>query len=76
MKWSTHNLIWGRPLRSIFAVFDNKVIPFKFYHMESSEKIIIEQDLLTKSKKIKNFKEYIAFLKTNQIILDHNERKN
>ncbi len=75
MKWSTHNLIWGRPLRSIFAVFDNKVIPFKFYHMESSEKIIIEQDLLTKSKKIKNFKEYIAFLKTNQIILDHNERE-
>ena len=55
----TQPYIWGRPLRSIFAVFDNKeVIPFKFYHMESSEKIIIEQDLLTKSKKIKNFKVY------------------
>ena len=24
MKWSDHNLMWGRPLRSIFAKFNNK----------------------------------------------------
>ena len=28
MKWSDHNLVWGRPLRSIFAKFNNKKLKF------------------------------------------------
>ena len=75
MKWSTNNLLWGRPLRSIFAIFNGKKLPFKIHHLESSDHIIIEQNLVTKSKKIKNFNEYYSFLKTNKVILDQNERK-
>ena len=67
MKWSTNNLMWGRPLRSIFAIFNGKKLPFKYQHLESTDNIIIEQDLITKSKKIKNFKEYFSFLKNNKI---------
>ena len=44
MKWSTNNLMWGRPLRSIFAIFNRKKIPFKYHHLESTDNIIIEQD--------------------------------
>ena len=28
MKWSEHNLIWGRPLRSILALFNGKKFLF------------------------------------------------
>jgi len=75
MKWSNYNLMWGRPLRTIFAIFNNKKVIFQFDHLESSDSIIIEKDLTLKSKKVKNFKDYDAFLKSNNIILDHNERE-
>ena len=75
MKWSDHSLMWGRPLRSIFALFNDKKIAFQFYHLESSDEIIIEQDLDLKSKKVKNFKDYDNLLKSNNIVLDHNERE-
>ena len=75
MKWSDYSLMWGRPLRSIFAKFNNKKIDFKFDHLETVDEIIIEQDLTFKTKKINNFKEYLAFLKSCKIIVDHNERE-
>ena len=51
MKWSDHNLMWGRPLRSIFASYNNKKLPFNFEHLDVTDEIIIEQDLVTKTKK-------------------------
>ena len=75
MKWSNYNLMWGRPLRSIFAMFNNKKISFVFDHLETTDSIIVEQDLHLKTGKIKNFKDYNSFLKKNKIILDHKERE-
>ena len=75
MKWSTNNLIWGRPLRSIFALFNGKKLPFKLQHLDSTDIIIVEQDLVSKSRKVKSFKEYSSFLKENKIIFDQNERQ-
>ena len=75
MKWSDYNLMWGRPLRSIFALFNSKKINFKFDHLDSSDQIIIEHDLESKSKKVKNFKDYINLLKSNYIVLDQSERE-
>ena len=51
MKWSDHNLMWGRPLRSIFASYNNKILPFNYEHLNVTDEIIIEQDLITKTKK-------------------------
>ncbi len=75
MKWSTNDLMWGRPLRAIFAIYNGKKLPFKFQHLETTDSIIIEQDLITKSQKIKSYKEYFSFLKSNKIVLDQNERQ-
>ena len=75
MRWSDYNLMWGRPLRSIFALFNGKKINFQFDHLESSDQIIIEQDLVLINKKVKNYKEYHSLLKSNNIVLDHNERE-
>ena len=75
MRWSDHNLLWGRPLRSIFARYNNKKLSFRFEHLDVSDEVIIEQDLITKNKKIKDFKDYLNFLKSNKIVVDHNERE-
>ena len=32
MKWGDFDLNWGRPLKSILAIFDNKPLLFKFHH--------------------------------------------
>ena len=78
MKWSDHNLMWGRPLISIFAVFNGKKINFKFDHIISSDEIIIEQDLTLKNKKVKNYiddrkpkKESLKNLKVTVLYINH-----
>ncbi len=76
MKWANNNLLWGRPLRNILAIFDKKTLQFSFGHLKSASSIILEQDLDIKYKKVTTFKEYQAFLKKNNIILDQNERRN
>ena len=75
MKWSDHNMIWGRPLRSIFAKYNNKKLEFNYEHLNTTDEIIIEQDLVTKIKKVKDFEDYLNFLKSNKIIIDHKERE-
>ena len=75
MKWSDHDLSWGRPLRSIFLLFNNNKLPIKFDHLDSVDYITIENDLNIKKKKVKNFKEYISILKSNKIFVDQSERK-
>ena len=75
MKWSDNNLIWGRPLRSILAIYNKKILPFSYGHLKSTDFVTIEQDLLEKRKRVKTFAEYQNFLKLNKIILDQDERK-
>ncbi len=75
MRWSNKEMIWGRPLRSILALFDNKHLSFQFGHLRSTDIVIIDKDLNRISKKIRNFKEYIKFLKKNNIFLNHLERE-
>ena len=75
MKWSNHSMIWGRPLRSILAVYNNNRLSFNFGHLRSSENVIIEKDLSIKIKKVKNFKDYENFLKKNSIFFNQKERE-
>ena len=75
MKWSDNDLMWGRPLRLIVAVFNKNILKFNYHHLESVDTVITETDLLIKAKKIKTFREYHSFLRDNKIILDQTERK-
>ena len=53
MRWSDHNLSWGRPLQSILAVFNNKLLKFKYHHIETTNAlIIVENFLMIKMSKI------------------------
>ena len=76
MRWSDHNLNWGRPLQSILALFNNKLLKFKYHHIESIDALIIVENFVDKFKKVKNFKEYETHLKTNKIFLKQEDRKN
>ena len=75
MKWSTYDLNWGRPLKSIIALFNNKVIDFNFFHLKSNNLIFMDEMNTEKQKKVNNFKNYLAILKLQNIILDQEKRK-
>ena len=75
MKWSNYDLSWGRPLRSILAIFDKKILKFKYAHLNSVNYTIIEEETEIKEKKLSNFKDYLRILNQNEIILDQNQRE-
>ena len=76
MRWSDHDLMWGRPLRSILAIFNNKHLKFDYHHLVSTDGVIIVDNFLDKIKKVKNFQEYASQLKANKILLKQEDRKN
>jgi len=76
MRWSNHDLMWGRPLRSILAIFNNKPLKFNYHHLSSSDGMIIVDNFIDKIKKVKNFNEYESQLKANKISLKQDDRKN
>jgi len=76
MRWSDFSLNWGRPLKSILAIFDKKKLTFNFHHLTSSNSTFIDKEFEEKKKIFINFKDYNNFFKKLNIIIDHNQRKN
>ena len=74
MKWGEFNLDWGRPLKSILAVFDKKIINFEFHHLVSSNSTFVDKDLEEKKKTFENFKIYEKFFEKQGIFIDQNKR--
>ncbi len=75
MKWGDFELYWGRPLKSILAVFNKKNLVFKFHHLESSNITFVDKDFEDKVKIFNNSKNYINFFNKSKIIIDQNKRK-
>ncbi len=75
MKWGNHDLYWGRPLKSILALFDKKIIEFKLNHLQSSNKTFTNKDLEDEVKSFVDFKSYIKFFKQKGVTIDQNKRK-
>ncbi|MDA9631203.1 glycine--tRNA ligase subunit beta [Candidatus Pelagibacter sp.] len=76
MKWGEFDLNWGRPLKSILAVFDKTKLIFDFHHLSSSNSTFIDKEYEEKKKIFTNFKEYNNFFKKLNIIIDQKQRKN
>ncbi len=75
MYWGTFDLNWGRPLKSILAVFDKKKLNFNFHHLTSSSSTFTDKEFEENKKSFFEFKNYKSFFKKIDIIVDHNERK-
>jgi glycyl-tRNA synthetase beta chain len=76
MRWSDFNLNWGRPLKSILAIFDKKKLTFNFHHLTTSNSTFIDKEFEEKKKIFVDFKDYNNFFKKLNITIDHNLRKN
>ena len=50
MRWSDFNLNWGRPLKSILAIFDKKKLTFNFHHLTSSNSTFADKEFEEKKK--------------------------
>ena len=75
MKWGNYDLYWGRPLKSIMAIYESKTLKFNFHHIKSSNKTFLDKNLENKTKVFKNFKSYKKYFVNQKIIIDHQERK-
>ena len=75
MRWGEYNLYWGRPLKSILAVFDKTILDFNLDHLQSSNKTFVDKNLEEDLKKFTEFKNYEKFFKLNNIIIDQELRK-
>ncbi len=76
MYWGNFDLNWGRPLKSIFAIFDKKKLNFSFHHLQSSNATFIDKEFEENKKTFIDYKTYKKFFKSIDIIIDHNERRN
>ena len=75
MRWSDHDCFWGRPLKSILCLLDNKVLDFSFFHINSSNSTYVNGPFEDKEVKIKNFKDYKKNLEKNKIEINHIKRE-
>jgi len=76
MRWNDFSLNWGRPLKSILAIFGKKKLSFKFHHLTSSNSTFVDKEFEEKKKIFFDFKDYNNFFKKLNITIDHNQRKN
>ena len=75
MRWSDFNLNWGRPLKSILAIFDKKKLTFNFHHLTSSNLTFIDKEFEEKKRTFYDFKSYESFFKKEGVIIDQDKRK-
>ena len=75
MRWGDFGLNWGRPLKSILALFDKKKLTFNFHHLTSSNATFIDKEYEENKKTFIDFKEYSNFFKKLNIVINHEQRK-
>ena len=76
MRWGEFDLNWGRPLKSILAIFDRKKLTFSFHHLVSSDTTFVDKEFEDNKKTFIDFKDYVNFFKKVNIVIDHKQRKN
>ena len=75
MKWGDFDLYWGRPLKSILAIFDRTKLNFNFHHLQSSNVTYLDKSFESKTKIFNNYKSYEKYFKKLNIIIDHDLRR-
>ncbi len=75
MRWGNYSLYWGRPLKSILAVLDKKIIKFNLSHIESSNKTFLDKELEENQKLFNDYSSYKKLLMSKGIIINNDKRK-
>jgi glycyl-tRNA synthetase beta chain len=74
MRWGEFNLNWGRPLKSILAIFNKKKLIFNFHHLVSSNTTFIDKELEERKKIFYDFKSYEYFFHKKGLVIDQDKR--
>jgi len=74
MKWGDFDLYWGRPLKSILAIFGKTKLNFKFHHLQSSNVTYLNKSLESKTKVFNNYKSYEKYFKKHACLSKKNDR--
>ena len=75
MKWGVFDLNWGRPLKSVLAVFDKKKLIFDLHHISSSNSTFVDKEFEEKRKIFHDFNSYEKFFQIEGIIISQDKRK-
>ena len=69
MKWGDFDLNWGRPLKSILAIFDNKTLEFNYHHLKSYNSTYIDKEFEDKKKLLRILNLIKIILKNQELLL-------
>ena len=69
MKWADFNLKWGRPLKSILAIFDNEILEFNYHHLKSSNSTFIDKEFEEKRKLLRILNLIKIILRKQELLL-------
>ena len=75
MRWSTVNIRFARPIHWILALFDGKVIPFRFGGIESGNRSYGHRFMSPHALEVRDFQTYERQIKGAFVIVDPQERK-
>jgi len=75
MRWSTGNIRFARPIHWILALFDGKVIPFRFGGIESGNRSYGHRFMSPQAFEVRDFKSYERQINGAFVIVDPQERK-
>ncbi len=75
MRWGAGSLTWVRPLHSIIALFDGKVVPFEVDGIVSGDSTVGHRFLAPARFAVSGFADYKERLRKTNVIVDPRERK-
>ncbi|MBM4055019.1 MAG: glycine--tRNA ligase subunit beta [Planctomycetes bacterium] len=78
MKWKSNNLFFARPIRSILALFGNKIVPLKINDITAGKSFSGHPFLSGKKIELStaDWNQYKQLLKQEKVIVDMAERRN
>lgn len=74
MYWGNHKIKWIRPLKNIICIFDGKIIPFCYGHLQANNICYGHKFMSPDSAAITSYDEYKKYLKANFVILKSKDR--
>jgi glycyl-tRNA synthetase beta chain len=75
MRYAQSNLKWVRPLRNILCMFDFKILPVKFSHLEANNKSYGHRFMDGRQLEIKSFADYKEKMEKAYVVLSSDDRK-
>ena len=75
MVWNASRVPFVRPIKTMLALFDNKIVPFEFAGIHSSNTTLGHLLLSDEPLEVNSFRDYCEILDKNFVILREEERK-